>query len=66
MALFKMSIVHSNDFDKACSACQMAVGCLIVRKRRNVWIVAFNPDDDWLIRVTLEGTGSKYRGPWKF
>ena len=64
MPWIKMRIVETADFEKAWSACQMAVGCYGFRKRTLLWICTFGEDDCQLVRTTLEEVGSVYRGRW--
>ena len=66
MKLFKMTIVKSNDFEAAVTACQMAFGMIVARKRTLIWIASFEKGDYEVIRDTLEDSGSEYRGTWHF
>lgn len=60
--VIKMRLVNSTDFEQALTACQMAFGCLVVRKRTLVHIVVFDNSDVLVIRDTLEEVGSHYAG----
>ena len=64
MKLFKMSIVKTEEFEKAFNACQMAFGCISIRKKTLIWIVSFEVGDYEIIRETLEEVGSVYKGNW--
>lgn len=58
----KMRMVNSTEFEKALTACVMAFGCMIERKRTLVHIIVFYEEDIAVIRETLEEVGSKYAG----
>lgn len=64
MAAFKMSLVNSREFDRACTACQMAFGCIISIQGDTLYIAAFSDDEAPVIIDTLEDVGSNYEGVW--
>jgi len=66
MKLIKMTIVNSEEFERALIACEMAFGCIAQKKRTLIWFVTFEKGDAEVIRDCLEETGSKYRGLWHF
>lgn len=65
MKLFKMTFLQDESFAHAVMACQMAYGCLAIKKRTLVWFVAFKEGDYEIIRDCLEEMGSKYKGTWR-
>ena len=65
MQFIKMRIIQSADFEQTLHACQKAFGCVLTRKRVNVWIVTFEEGDDLIIRDELIAVGSKYAGRWR-
>lgn len=65
MALLKMSRIKSPDFEKACTACQMAFGCVICWESGCVLIAAFSYEDGEVILDTLSQVGSVYLGTWR-
>lgn len=66
MKFIKMTIVESNEFERALISCIMAFGCIAEKKRTLVWFTTFREGDAEIIRNCLEEVGSKYRGTWHF
>lgn len=66
MKLIKMTIINSEEFERALVACRMAFGCITIKKRTLIWFVTFEEGDAAVIRDCLEEVGSKYRGTWHF
>lgn len=59
MSVFRMSHVQSPEFNRACTCCQMAFGCMLATcKDGTIAVVAFNPGDDGVIIDTLMEVGS--------
>lgn len=65
MSCFRMSVVKSDHFDRALSACQMSFGCIYEHGSQSLGVVAFESGDMEVIIDTLKEAGSVYLGEWK-